>query len=276
MAEESSSLTAIESLLGDRYTREARLAPAFLCFFPALLLLVAWFADLQQVIPGLLTLLCIFGVVRWVSHIARGIGDRKEIDLFHQWGGKPTTTMLRSDPLAASPEDPIPQFLLREAQRTAVDKWYESQTGLHLPTQEDELVVKGDPGALDELYEPVVAWLRENSRGNKLVFEENISYGFQRNFFALRQFAIACAIGSLIVHGVAVLALLGLRGHGLTHPSWAALIAATIAIVAYLVGVDRYVREKNVKIQGFAYARQLIYSAIYTNPTNRKNKNVVV
>jgi hypothetical protein len=73
-----------------------------------------------------------------------------------------------------------------------------------------------------------------------------------------------------------VLALLGLRGHGVTHPSWAALIAATIAIVAYLVGVDRYVREKNVKIQGFAYARQLIYSAIYTNPTNRKNKNVVV
>ncbi len=95
MADDSGGLSAVESLLGDRYTREARLAPAFLSLFPILLLLMISFKGLQSLIPALLSLLCVFGVVRWISHIARGIGDKREIKLFRKWGGKPTTTMLR-------------------------------------------------------------------------------------------------------------------------------------------------------------------------------------
>src|ERR1035438_2920410 len=45
MADDGSAFNAIESLLGDRYTREARLAPAFLCFFPVLLVLLALFVN---------------------------------------------------------------------------------------------------------------------------------------------------------------------------------------------------------------------------------------
>jgi hypothetical protein len=82
MADDSSALSAVESLLGDRYTREARLAPAFLSVFPILLLLMVSFSRLRDIVPALLSLLCVFGVVRWISHIARGIGDKKEIKLF--------------------------------------------------------------------------------------------------------------------------------------------------------------------------------------------------
>ncbi len=58
------------------------------------------------------------------------------------------------------------------------------------------------PDALDHIYEPAVAWMRENSRESVLVIEEEISYGFQRNFFALRRFAFFCAlVRSLPKHG---------------------------------------------------------------------------
>src|SRR5208283_762714 len=59
------------------------------------ILLMAWFKDLQGAMPALLSLLCVFGVARWISHIARSLGDQIEIALFRRWGGKPTTTMLR-------------------------------------------------------------------------------------------------------------------------------------------------------------------------------------
>src|SRR5579863_2036175 len=95
MADDNGAFSAVESLLGDRYTREARLAPAFLSLFPILLVLMLSFKGLQSAIPALLSLLCVFGVVRWISHIARGIGDKKEVKLFRDWGGKPTTTLMR-------------------------------------------------------------------------------------------------------------------------------------------------------------------------------------
>ena len=82
MADDNGAFSAVESLLGDRYTREARLAPAFLSLFPFLLVLIISFKGLRDTIPALLSLLCVFGVVRWISHIARGIGDKKEIKLF--------------------------------------------------------------------------------------------------------------------------------------------------------------------------------------------------
>jgi hypothetical protein len=275
MADEGSAFNAIESLLGDRYTREARLAPAFLCFFPVLLLLVVWFANLQGIIPGLLAILCVFGVVRWVSHIARGIGDTMEIGLFRKWGGKPTTTLLRFNPKAAigkgRNKERFAEFLFEGGQRATVEYWYLGKTGLHLPLEADEFEAEKIPQGLDELYEPLVARMRENSRGSALVFEENISYGFQRNLYALKKFAIACAVGSLIVQVITAAILWKFRARGIAHPSWVALLALAIATIAFLAAILRFVSEESVKLQGFTYARQLIYSAIYTFPTEIKN-----
>jgi hypothetical protein len=275
MADDGSAFNAIESLLGDRYTREARLAPAFLCFFPVLLVLVAWFANLQGIIPGLLAILCVFGVVRWVSRIARGIGDTKEIGLFRKWGGKPTTTLLRVNPKAAigrdRSEERFTEFLFQGQERATVENWYLEKARQRLPNEADELKAENIPQGLDELYEPVVARMRENSRGSALVFEENLSYGFQRNLFALKKFAIACAVGSLIVQAIAALILWKLRVRGIAHPSWVALLAVAIATIAFLAAILCYVSEESVKLQGFTYARQLIYSAIYSFPAETKN-----
>jgi len=292
---DDSSWPALDSLLGDRYTREARIAPAFLCVFPILILLMAWFKGLQSAVPALLSLLCVFGVVRWISHIARGIGDDIEIELFSEWGGKPTTTMLR----VALKRVQLEQIQLFNADSTGKgkgsgagfrrrarfflkvqnllresphgDKMKEliaSRNGPTFPEErEDKKIAECDEAyavqayLLDSLYEPVVAWMRENSRDNKLVFEEEISYGFQRNFYALKRFALCCNGAAFLVQVGVIAGVYHWRHHAWAMaPSLAAVILA--ANLLYLAGVLKFVSRDDVMVQGFIYARQL-FDALY-------------
>ncbi len=272
MADESSNLAALESLLGDRYTREARLAPAFLSMFPVFLLLIAWIGDVQGVLPGLLGLFSFFGVVRWISHIARSIGDDEEITLFRRWHGKPTTTLLRLNPPQRIHETDIQRFLPEPALRTLVEGRYTQQTGNAAPTAakdsaaEDAAHPDDAADALDRLYEPVVRWLRESTRDNKLVFEENISYGFQRNFFSLRKFSLRCGCFALVVQLAAVYAM---WAHKIPKRPGAVVLAVTLAILAYLLAVLHFVSEESVMLQGFVYARQLLNSFYASAPQPR-------
>lgn len=283
MADSSDGMSAVESLLGDRYTREARIAPAFLCVFPLVILLMAWFKGLQGAVPAILTLMCVFGVARWISHIARAEGDEIEFRLFRKWGGKPTTTMLRvalgHEKAKDVPCDDWVRHLLQEAPHAAQFRaTVTKRGGPHFPSKDSEKEALKEAGCdkvnqadtLDALYEPVVAWMRENSRGNDLVAEEEISYGFQRNFFALKHFALWC-------NGLALLVQVGVIAavyHW--HHSWAMKPAMATAILVanllYLVGVNRFVSEKSVKIQGFIYARQLFDSFYGTPSTDGTNK----
>lgn len=298
MADDSSSWSAVDSLLGDRYTREARLAPAFLCVFPILILLMAWFKGLQGAVPALLSLLCVFGVVRWISHIARGIGDQIEIELFREWGGKPTTTMLRvalncvkthdlelfkeqaggktKSARQARSDDKVRHLLGESPHADELKKLIKERNGPGFPEKEADTKIeeshrskKEKADMLDSLYEPVVAWMRENLRDSKMVAEEEISYGFQRNFFALRKFA-------LWSNGVAFLVQVGVivSYHG-RHHAWAMTpsIAAVILVanLLYLAGVLKFVKKDDVKVQGFIYARQLFDSLYATDTGGKKN-----
>jgi hypothetical protein len=279
MADDSGGLSAVESLLGDRYTREARLAPAFLSVFPIVLLLMSSFSGLQSAIPALLTLLCVFGVVRWISHIARGIGDKKEIKLFRKWGGKPTTTMLRVAMGHTTIEkihlgDQVTHLLGEAPPAEIIKKLIAKRKGPQFPEDsEDETANKihdRDKRAdeLNHLYEPVVAWMRENSRDSVLVIEEEISYGFQRNFFALKYFALACGAISFLVE--ARVAHLGWKW---TWPFIAPIPTSVVAVVlvallAFVLGVLSFVTNNSVKVQGFIYARALLDSFYVTEPSD--------
>ena len=280
MADDSGGLSAVESLLGDRYTREARLAPAFLSVFPILLLLMVSFSGLRDIVPALLSLLCVFGVVRWISHIARGIGDKKEIKLFRKWGGKPTTTMLRYAAqrpanLCSPCSDQILHLLHEAPPAKNIEHLITERKGPDLPKPSvDEAANKiDDPkqraDKLDSLYEPVVAWMRENSRDSVLVVEEEISYGFQRNFFALKYFALACGVVSLLVE--VRTAHLGWKWAWpyITPVPTPIVAVVLVALVAFVFGVLRFVTNSSVKVQGFIYARALLDSFYASDPSGK-------
>ena len=278
MAQDSSSVLGnIDSLLGDRYTREAWLAPAFLSILPIFMLLFSWVSGLQQTFSGLISLFAFFGVVRWISHISRGIGTDKDMILYHEWGGMPTTTLLRAHPEEAlCGDDPkLERYFPEGNLRKQIYDQYEKAmiakglTPCHLPTEHAEKAVIGKPGApdwakLDKLYEPMVAWLRENSRDNALLFEENISYGFQKNFFALKPFALFCGYGGLTIQIVAIYET-GMRNSP-GRPPEITLAAVTVGIIAFILGVHCFVNEEDVKRQAFTYARQLLHTSYKTKP----------
>ncbi len=307
MADDNGAFSAVESLLGDRYTREARLAPAFLSLFPILLVLMLSFKGLQSAIPALLSLLCVFGVVRWISHIARGIGDKKEVKLFRNWGGKPTTTLMRVAlgymKIGDTGYGDHVRHLLREAPPgTRIEDLIKRRSGQTPPTfdqdknasdpaaqkaaaHEDKAAIgnrpapicisdsarKGTswevpiPDALDHLYEPAVAWMRENSRDSVLVIEEEISYGFQRNFYALWKFALFCALGSFVAEAWRAHLYVQLT-RPFVHIDSAMAAVILTALVAYLFCLWRFVTEKSVMIQGFIYARALLDSFYAEEP----------
>ena len=102
--------------------------------------------------------------------------------------------------------------------------------------------------------------MRENSRDSVLVVEEEISYGFQRNFFALRYFALACGILSFFVE-VRASHLAPQRSWPFIAPLPTPIVAAVlIALFAYVLCVLFFVTNNSVKVQGFIYARALLDS----------------
>ena len=284
MAQDSSSVLGnIDSLLGDRYTREAWLAPAFLSILPIFLLLFSWVSGLQQTFSGLLSLFAFFGVVRWISHISRVAGTDEDMYLYHHWGGMPTTTLLRENPEdSICSRDPklkryLPEGKLREQIYAQYKAAMEARqlTACSLPTSEDEARAIGnehkkDWSKLDKLYEPMVAWLRENSRDNALLFEENISYGFQKNLFALKPFALYCGYAALIIQ-IAAIYETGVRNNP-GRPPEITLAAVTLAIIAFILGVHWFVNEEDVKRQAFTYARQLLHTSYKTAPDSKPAK----
>jgi hypothetical protein len=301
MADDNGSLSAVESLLGDRYTREARLAPAFLSVFPILLVLLLSFKGLQSAIPALLSLLCVFGVVRWISHIARGIGDKKEVRLFRDWGGKPTTTLMRValgymkigdtkygdhvrhllweappgnriQDVMKQRKGPTPptfdqdkQASDHSAQKAAAQAEKAAASNPpapidpHVAARKPTSQVVPIPDALDHLYEPTVAWMRENSRDRVLVIEEEISYGFQRNFYALWWFAFVSALASFVAEAWRAHFYVQLT-RPFIHIDSGMAVVILIALAAYLSCLLIFVTEKSVMIQGFIYARALLDS----------------
>jgi hypothetical protein len=121
---------------------------------------------------------------------------------------------------------------------------------------------------LNHLYEPVVAWMRENSRGSVLVVEEEISYGFQRNFFALKYFALACGAISFLVEARATHLAFKWTWPFIAPIPTPIVAVVLVALFAFVIGVLRFVTNNSVKVQGFIYARALLDSFYVTEPSD--------
>jgi hypothetical protein len=93
-----------------------------------------------------------------------------------------------------------------------------------------------------------------------LVIEEEISYGFQRNFFALKRFAFLCVVASFIVEARAAHLQVQLAWPVVTHIDTNIATVILSALAAYFLCLLFFVTEKSVMVQGFIYARALLDS----------------
>ncbi len=176
----------MESLakLFDPYNREARLAPAVLTIAPVLLVaFVAYPKTLASEFPkNAFVVLIILAVAYLVAGIARSSGKRVEGWLYHQWGGMPTTSLLRHRD-AVLDDVTKARYHLRLAEICPDFMW---------PSIADERL---DPANADLKYASATAALRARRRGDEhaSVLRENAQYGFRRNTYGLRTAAITIA-----------------------------------------------------------------------------------
>jgi hypothetical protein len=185
----------------DAYTRRARLAPALLAATPGLAVIAA-----SALSPG--TTVRVLGVALGavglaVCGLVRDRGRQIEPGLWASWGGNPTVQRLR----------------WREAEdHEAVRRLHGRLNELLDDPLPDEGTEADNPAAADRRYDEAVAVLRERTRDTsrfRLVFAENMEYGFRRNALGLRPFA-------LVIAGVAFVLSVGLLiwGHGDQAGRW--------------------------------------------------------
>jgi hypothetical protein len=122
-----------------------------------------------------------------------------------------------------------------------------------LPNEVDEA---RDPTRADRQYEEAVTVLRERTRDTsrfRLVFAENMEYGFRRNSLGLRPFALAIAAISL-----ALSAALLIRADGVVVSRLATWGAAGGISVVLLIYWWRVVTPGWVRVSAELYADRLL------------------
>jgi hypothetical protein len=229
----------------DPYERPARLYPALLA-----LLLYGPRATAQT---GAVTVAVSCGGLYLTTNLCRELGKRLEEKLYHEWGGKPTTQLLRhrDAKIDAVTKRRYHAFLARKINEPFPDKDQEA----------------ANPGAADDVYQSGVRWLLNHSRpedGKKfdLIFKENVAYGFRRNALGVKPFGLTVAVGSLLW----VLILEGaLFRHGgkftdvavfsrVSEPATASVVISIAMIVVWLFFFTR----ASARTAAFTYAETLL------------------
>lgn len=131
-----------------------------------------------------------------VCGVVRGLGRRLQPALWSSWGGSPTIQRLRFS--GAADTEAVHRLHARIA----------PLLDFPLPTAEEEAAA---PERADAAYDDAVTALRELTRDTakfRLVFAENVEYGFRRNCLGLRWIglltsltAVGISIGVLLAHG---------------------------------------------------------------------------
>jgi hypothetical protein len=171
--------------LFDPYNREARLAPAALMLSPILLsVFVVYPETLFSEFPkNALVMLVLLALAYLIAGFARSAGKRVEEQLHRQWGGMPTTAMLRH-------RDPAIDTVTKARYHRRLAEICDE---IEWPSIEDE---NANPVAADARYWSAISALRARRRGDEHsnVLRENTQYGFRRNMYGLRVAAISIAL----------------------------------------------------------------------------------
>lgn len=226
----------------DPYSLRARLQPALLVLVPILVVVFALAPAAWEPLRSIAIVFGALGGTMLLSHVVRDAGNALEPTLFAAWGGKPSAAMLRHrDTRIAT------GLKCRYHQRLG------ELIGAPMPTAREEA---HNPAAADEAYEAANSWLLARTRDHGafgLLFAENISYGFRRNFFALRG---ATLIVTMLALAVVVIA------YAAPHWPWRIsaplLVGTTTAIAIYGALVSVVVRRSWVRRAAEEYGRRLL------------------
>jgi len=232
----------------DPYERQARLWPALLALLPVFVTVGSIYGPRLSALANAATLAVACGGLYLLAQMSRDRGKALEKSLFDEWGGTPTTQLLRHRDagIEAATKSRYHAFLSRKIAQPFPDAKQEAD----------------DPKAADDCYKSGVRWLLNQTTDHDrfpLLFKENISYGFRRNGLGLRPaavlVAIACAVFILVNYGA--LAMAGWSNTALLKlpdEAWLSLVASLIAVATWTA----FFTKPTVKTAAFTYGETLL------------------
>ena len=232
----------------DPYDRRARLGPALLCGLPLLVSIVLLIPELGAVWATIGGLIMYCGGATFLAQIGRDRGKILEPSLFESWGGKPSVAMLRH---RDSRLDALTKNRYRALLKRAVP-----ELTLASPDVEQKCPNQAEVG-----YESANSWLLAQTRDRErfgLLFRENINYGFRRNVWALKPWALGLDVIAIAV--VAVVALNCWTGeYSATIQTigvewWVSLVLTVLHALFFIFKI----RKMWVRLAAEAYAEQLL------------------
>jgi len=174
----------------NHYIINARLKPAFFVLMPIAITILAWCPEAQQLVGIVLTFLITFGVIAFLSNQVSNLGNQLQDKLFNDWGGAPTTILLRHS-----------DDVLDAHTKQRYHKWLQSKLpDLIMPSPENEA---SNSNNADHIYASATNFLREYARSKAkypMVYNDNVAYGFARNLLVLRPIGIGVALVSIVLN----------------------------------------------------------------------------
>lgn len=172
----------------DNYTLKARYYPVIILFFPIIVLGLFYSFQFDSTIHAFASVSAASALTYLFSQLGRDQGKLKEPALWKSWGGSPSIQIfrLRNEHLDKHTKQRYHQRLLSLC---PVDV---------IPDLEMET---NNPNSADEVYKAWSKYLISQTRDTKkyaLLFKDNISYGFRRNLWGLKPFAVFIILGLVI------------------------------------------------------------------------------
>lgn len=230
----------------DPYDLTARLLPGLLVLLPAILCIAVLYGAKSPIAVALGSVLATCGGPYLLSSFVRTWGQRAQDRLFRQWGGQPTTLLLRHR------LDHLPPLTKERYRELAA-----SRLGIALPGDGDE---EHDPAKADQAYVAAADALRpltNDRRAFPFVFKELVAYGFNRNAHGSRWVGLAVAAATVVT---------ALTHAGVLHvrpPYWISADLGTSHVVVLVVAVGFaclwcfHFTAQTVQQAGFSYAKRL-------------------
>lgn len=250
---------SISALITDDYDRRARLRPALLVSLPLALAVMSAFSDFSS-LQFLVGIAAYFGFTALIAQFGRDEGKRLEPWLFEQWGGRPTTQLLRH-------RDSHLDVHTKTRYHAALSALLPLQS---MPTATAEA---SDPRSADAAYDSCVLYLRDRTRDKTafpLVYAENVNYGFRRNLWGMKKAGLLISVCALVA--TALIAFLRPQsGMPLASP-----VAASVINACMLVWWLMRIKPSWVRVPAFAYAERLLATCDTLSPPNTPRKSFII
>lgn len=231
----------------DNYSLKARVYPMVILFFP--IVIIGIFYSIQfQAVMLLLSSLGIVGALMYLfSQVGRDLGKSKEAELWKMWGGAPTTQIIR---LSNNLLDTHTKGRYRQ----------KLQVLCPVPFVPDANTENDNSETADEVYRAWAKYLISKTRDVKtfgLLLKDNTSYGFRRNLWGLKRYAILLTL-CLIAGNYIFWKLRSHLYNPLAYPE--NFIFSEAALFAVLIFWTVKVTSDWIRIPAFSYAERLYES----------------